>query len=190
MRLLLIDNGTRHLEQLEALLSRHEVTTIEPDGLDEVSVADHEAIILSGSYEHSVVYDQAYFLKEVELVRTTDRPILGICLGFELICYAYGCQLHELAEKIEGAGQVTPTGEGAKIFQGTDPIRVFEGHRWNVEDVPKELVVLARSDSGIEAVRHRLKPMYGLQFHPEDFRYGSDGKMVFQNIIDMLRKAT
>lgn len=188
MRLLLIDNGSRHIDKLQELCDRHEVTTIAAEALPSTDTGSFEGIILSGSYVHNLTWEQDYFLQEVALVQTTDKPVLGICLGFELICYAYGCQLHELAERQAGAAVVTPTGEGAKLFQGTDPIRVSESHRWNVEDVPRDLVVLARSESGIEAVRHRTKPIYGLQFHPEDFKYASDGKLVFQNILDTFRR--
>ena len=79
---------------------------------------------------------------------------------------------------------MTPTDEGSKLFQGTDPIRVGETERWTIDEMPRELVVLARSESGIEAVRHRTKPVYGLQLRPEDFKYASDGKLVFANILD------
>jgi anthranilate/para-aminobenzoate synthase component II len=127
-------------------------------------------------------------MHEVELVRLTDKPVLGIGLGFELICYAFGCQLHEESERAAGAISVRPTGDGSKVFQGTDPIKASETQRWAVDDVPRELVVLARSDNGIEAVRHKTRQIFGLQLQPEDFVYASDGKMVFENILDAFRK--
>lgn len=187
MRLLLIDNGSPYLEQLQALCARHDVITVTATDLTDEAVAAADAVVVTGGYGQDA-YGQDFFLRQVSMIRTIDKPVLGICLGFELICYAYGCQLHEEAERETGAAAVTPTGEGAKLFQGTDPIRVNESPRWNVDELPKDLVVLARSESGIEAVRHRAKPIYGLQLHPGDFRYASDGKLVFDNILDTFRR--
>lgn len=191
MRLLLIDlieNDTKNLQDLKAVCAPHEVTIVRPEALDGVQPDSYEAIILSGSYEHNLVWDQPYFLAEIELVRLTDKPVLGICLGFELICYAFGSQLHELTERVTGATVVTPTSEGTKLFQGGDPIKVLEASRWAIDEVPKDLVVLATSETGIEALRHRTRPIYGLQFYPEDFKYASDGKLVVANILDGFRK--
>lgn len=189
MHLLLIDNGTRQLDELLRLCQSHQVTTISPEQLAGVDGGGYDGIVLSGSYQHNPVYEEPYFMAEISLLQTTTKPVLGFCQGFELICYAYGCQLHELAERQLGAAKVTPTEDGAKIFQGTDPVIVTEAHRWDIEVVPRDLVVLARSETGIEAVRHRNKQIYGLQFYPEDFKYSSDGKMVFDNILDALTKS-
>jgi anthranilate/para-aminobenzoate synthase component II len=193
MRLLIIDNGTAHLDQLQTVCSAHDVTTVgtkqfaaELAGTD---LDGFDAVILSGSYERGAAREQDYFIAETELVMNTNKPVLGIGLGFELICYSFGCQLHELAGRVVGAAQVVPTDEGAKIFQGTDPIQVAGVHRWSVDELPRELVALARSDTGIEAIKHRTKPIYGLQFHPESFKYSSDGKMVFANILDIFQKS-
>lgn len=188
MRILIINNGTRRLEMLQAICSRYDTTTIEVTDLSSCSTTAFDAIILSGSYSHAVSDSAELYATEIELIQQTTVPVLGICLGFELICHAYGCQLVELADKVEGPASITPTEDGARIFQGTDPIKVHEAHRWAVDEVSKDLIVLAQSDNGIEAVKHKTRTLYGLQFHPENFTYVSDGKMVFENILAIFAK--
>lgn len=184
MRILLIDNGVARLDALQAACSKHEVRSIRPEGLADIPADSYDAVIVAGDYRQGLVWDKPYFLSEIELLRMTDKPVLGIGLGFELICYAYGCQLHEMAERTSGAASIVPTADGAKLFQGSDPIKVLETERWAVYELPKVLQVLARSDSGIEAVRHKTKVAYGLQLGIEDFKYLSDGDLVFANILD------
>ncbi len=191
MRLLLIDYNIEHLDRLQSVCSGHELTAIPADRLTETDTAGYDALVLAGSYRHSAEWEPDNHRAELELIRSANRPLLGICLGFELVCSAYGGRPGELAgmsAKAAGASVVTPTADGARIFQGTDPIRVGETYRWIVDEVPRDLVVLARSDSGVEAVRHKTSPTYGLQLFPEDFTYTSDGKLVFCNILELFRK--
>lgn len=191
MRLLIIDNGTKTIAPLQAICSKYDTKTISSVSLASLKLGDiqeFDALILSGSSSHNVAWEADYFQYETDMIRTTNKPVLGICFGFELVCYAFGCRLYELATRVAGATVVTPTNEGAKIFQGTDPIRVHEAHRWAIDEVPRELLIMATSETGIEAVKHRTKPVYGLQFHPENFKYESDGKMVFDNILALFAK--
>ncbi len=80
-----------------------------------------------------------------------------------------------------------PTDDGAKVFQGSDPLCVVESKRWNIDELPKKLSVLARSETGIEAVRHKTLPLYGIQLLPKDFTYPSDAKMVFENLLAVFK---
>lgn len=184
MRVLLINNGGRPADKLLALWQAHKVTVVEPSGLHSLDDGDGDIIVLAGGYGVST-YDQAYFMTEISLLQTTTRPVIGLAQGFELLCYAYGCQLHEQFELQPGAAKLNPTEDGAKLFQGTDPIAVTTESRWLADDLPKTLSVLARSESGVEAIRHRQKQQYALQLYPEDFKYESDAKMVFGNLLDL-----
>lgn len=196
MRLLILNNDTTavgQLDQLQALCAKHEVSTVTSGqfmaDLAGTTMDDYDAVVVFGGYEDGLVWEKSYFIAETEFIMNTSKPLLGIGLGFELICYTFGCQLHEEAERVVAATKVVPTDDGAKIFQGSDPIQVVEEQRWNVEELPRDLVTLARSDTGIEVVKHRAKPIYGLQLQPASFKYTSDGKMVFANVLDSLQKA-
>lgn len=195
MRVLVIDNGGQPAEALETLTQicigrqgdASAVTTVSgaefANDLAGTNLDEYDSFVITGGFLDDSIMNQAYFMSEVELVMGVAKPILGIGSGFEVICYAFNAQLHEIAERTMSADKVVPTDAGAKIFQGTDPIKINECSRWNVDELPRELVVLARSENGIEAVKHKLRPIYGLQLQPQDFAYPSDGTMVFKNIL-------
>lgn len=202
MRLLSIDNSSDNSSDnpsgqsdlLQTLSARHDVTALsgaDIEAIDALVSGDSggfDGLILTGSYGQGLAWDQPYFMPEVSLLQAFERPVLGIGLGFELICYHFGCQLHETSERQVGAGKAVPTADGAKLFQGSDPILLNPAQRWNVDELPRELVVLARSETGIEAIRHKTRPVYGLQLAPEDFKYPSDAKLVYRNIFDQFEK--
>jgi GMP synthase-like glutamine amidotransferase len=188
MRLLLIDNETKHLDALKLLCANHAVDVVKAGDISATDWQEYDGVILSGSYQQAVIVEADSYANEIEIIQSGTVPVLGICFGFELICYAFGAELIQLGDRATGAAKIVPTDDGAKVFQGTDPIRVSEAYRWSVEELPKSLVVLARSETGIEAIRHKTKMVYGLQFHPEDFAYSSDGKLVFDNILSQFNK--
>ena len=108
----------------------------------------------------------------VEFVRQFYRriPILGICLGHQIIAEALGAKIVRAPEPIHGrASLITHNGQG--IFDGMpNPLTVGRYHSLIVDEpsLPSEFVVTARTPNGIVmAVAHRTLPIVGLQFHPE-----------------------
>lgn len=107
----------------------------------------------------------------VEVVRQLGShvPILGVCLGHQAICYAYGGTVLPAVRLMHGKDdQIYHDGQG--IFSGIP--QGFRGARYHslavdVEGVP-ELQVNATSDDGtVMAISHRRHPVFGIQFHPE-----------------------
>ena len=63
---------------------------------------------------------------------------------------------------------------------------VYEMHRWVV--LKNEFMIsLAMSKTGIEAVKHPEKIIYGVQFHPEVFVDGGYGKLIIENFLKIVR---
>jgi para-aminobenzoate synthetase component 2 len=106
----------------------------------------------------------------VDLVRENAErvPILGVCLGHQAIAVAYGGEVVRAPELLHGkVSQVHHDDVG--VLRGLpDPFTATRYHSLAVGDVPPELDVTARTDSGvIMALRHRDLPVEGVQFHPE-----------------------
>lgn len=97
-------------------------------------------------------------------------PILGVCLGHQSICMAFGGVISYASELMHGKSSIISLSDDL-IFKGLDKeITVGRYHSLSLKDetLPKELKVIARSDDGeIMAVKHEKFNVYGLQFHPE-----------------------
>ncbi|HTI33795.1 MAG TPA: aminodeoxychorismate/anthranilate synthase component II, partial [Miltoncostaea sp.] len=108
----------------------------------------------------------------VPLIRALgDRvPVLGVCLGHQCIGAAYGGRVVRARRPMHGkASPIAHDGTG--VFAGLpDPLHATRYHSLVVspEGLPPELVPTAWSEEGeIMALRHRVHPVVGVQFHPE-----------------------
>lgn len=173
MKILLVNNHTVHMNSLGKALAGHqvEVQTYRP-GVS-FNYKDKDLIILSGGGGEGLEIDDEYepgklwYEDEMKLVRTADKPIMGICMGFEVMARAYGAPVTSAGGLVLDNKdlQVSP---GYKKILG-DRIRQYEAHSWRVEDVPADFEVMATSKTGIEIFRYidEKGPRLATQFHPE-----------------------
>lgn len=187
MNILVVDNTTSYLPQLKNLLSKENFSVVPYSDLENTSIEEFDAIILSGGHQFSVEGNQNRFEKEISLIQNTQKPILGICFGFELISYAFGAKLELLQNKETGIINIEVI-ESDKIFSNIPNFQVYESHRWVVKETPDDLIALARSKDGIEAVKHKSRPIYGVQFHPEMFVEKTCGDEIFFNFLNIIIK--
>jgi anthranilate synthase/aminodeoxychorismate synthase-like glutamine amidotransferase len=107
----------------------------------------------------------------IKLLREMEGkvPILGVCLGHQILGYAYGGKVCKGALPMHG--KVTPIENCEKgIFENLPKtFQVTRYHSLIIEEgLPPCLRVDARDEEGIiMAVSHRDVPVYGIQFHPE-----------------------
>ncbi|MCK4429102.1 MAG: gamma-glutamyl-gamma-aminobutyrate hydrolase family protein [Candidatus Aenigmarchaeota archaeon] len=181
MRILLINNHTKHLDELEEILKPNKVITVPLDEIPE-DYSGFDAIILSGGNRYPVKRNDEKFADEIKLIKNSSVPLLGICLGFELICYTYGEQLEKLENMEEGIKNIEILKKD-KLFKGIEKLKAFEKHKWGVKEV-NNLIPLAKSAAGMEAVKHPTKQIYGVQFHPEAISNASNGIKVLENFLE------
>ena len=117
-------------------------------------------------------------------------PILGVCLGHQSICMAFGGVISYASELMHGKFSIISLSDDL-IFEGLDKeITVGRYHSLSLKDetLPKELEVIARSDDGeIMAVKHEKFNVYGLQFHPESI-LTPDGLSILTNFSELIKE--
>jgi len=186
MRILIIDNNTSYLESLKNLLSPHSFSVIKWEDFKYYKLDNYNLIILSGGHPNTVTYSHQLYEDEIKTILRSNIPILGICLGFELIVYAFGGKLKELPEKEKGEIEIEIISNDT-ILKNITSLRVFESHRWIAESLPQELIPLAKSKEGVEIIKHITKFIYGFQFHPEIIVDKKDLK-IFANLMELASK--
>jgi len=145
----------------------------------------YDCIIVSGGPQN-IPEDIEHMGVIPEYIRKPNKPILGICLGHQLISYLYG--------GVIGIGRefgiaTVYIDEEDHILKGLKPkIKAWESHNKAIVKPPENFSVLARSDKvKVQALAHRKMPIYTVQFHPE-VTHTEKGEIVFRNFIEICRR--
>jgi anthranilate synthase/aminodeoxychorismate synthase-like glutamine amidotransferase len=115
-------------------------------------------------------------------------PILGICLGHQAICAAFGGRIRTAASIVHGR-PATIVHDGSGLFHLLpSPITAVRYHSLVVDEpsLPSDLVVTAHAieDGAVMGVRHRRLPVQGVQFHPESY-LTPDGDCLIRNFLGL-----
>src|SRR5690606_6970386 len=129
------------------------------------------------------------FLPEILQEYADKRPVLGICLGHQALYEHFGGSLLNLSEVKHGVtSRVWLTDNHDPLFNDIDTgFEAGRYHSWVCDHatLPDDLLISATDDEGwIMALRHRILPLYGVQFHPESF-LTPIGEKLIQNFVLM-----
>ncbi len=187
--ILLIDNYDSFSYNLYQLIG-----SIDPDirvirndvmGIDEIRSLRPDHLIISPGPGRPT---DAGICEEAILALAGEIPILGVCLGHQAICEAFGGKVSYAKQLMHGKQSMAEVDRECPVFRGLDEkIAVARYHSLSaVEDaLPDCLKVTARAEDGeIMAVCHKKYAVYGLQFHPESI-LTPDGMTILKNFLEV-----
>jgi GMP synthase (glutamine-hydrolysing) len=187
--MILVVNNRSHflpdlLVRLGELRAQHEV--LPNDGRISYDVlAQYEGVILSGG---PLLLEQALYLADIsldlEVLMEARVPVLGICLGHELIAATHGADIERLPSVFEEREDVHIVKKN-DLFEGLpDTFAVQLATHAQIASLPDGFELLATSPSfPFLAVKHSNKSIYGIQFHPEVS--GEVGKQILANFLNL-----
>lgn len=124
----------------------------------------------------------------VEAAKTLgkDIPILGVCLGHQAICTAFGATVTYAKELIHGKQSDVKFDTDCLLFKDCPqvaPVARYHSLAADADTIPEELKITALTTDGeVMAVQHKAYPIYGVQFHPESIMTPY-GKQMLYNFI-------
>lgn len=140
-------------------------------------------IILSGGRGNP--YEPLNLTTNFVALMNFDVPTIGFCLGHEIIAAAYRGRIKRL-EKPQQRKEEVRIIKDDPIFAGLDSteITLVKKHSYHVSELSNDFITLAESASTPnEIIRHREKPIYGFQAHPEVS--GPSGLIMVKNFLKM-----
>ncbi len=118
-------------------------------------------------------------------------PILGVCLGHQAICEAFGGTVSYAGELMHGKQRDIHVVEESRLFRRMGesfPAARYHSLALVRETLPECLRITAQCDDGeVMAVEHREYPVFGVQFHPESVMT-PQGKVLVKNFMDICRE--
>ncbi len=185
--ILLIDNYdsfSYNLYQLVGVLNP-DIRVIRNDEMtvEEIRALHPSHIILSPGPGRP---ENAGIIVEAAATVCRDIPTLGVCLGHQAICLAYGGCVTYAKRLMHGKQSVTRFDTSCPVFQGLPeeaPVGRYHSLAADEASLPDCLKITARTTEGeIMAVQHRETPVFGVQFHPESI-LTPDGKQMLANFL-------
>jgi GMP synthase (glutamine-hydrolysing) len=185
--ILILDFGSQYTQLIARRIRElHVYCEIHPYDLPRATIERlaPEGIVLSGG-PSSVYAEGAPMPGEdvLDLLRGGKPPILGICYGMNVLNVAFGGEVARGEKKEFGPADVRIQRVDPLLAIGGRTTRVWMSHGDRMTKLGPELEALATSDnSPYAAVRHRERPIYGLQFHPE-VTHSVEGKDILRNFV-------
>ncbi len=178
------DSFTRNLEHLLADLDRIEVT--DRRNISDRQIKEAKIIVLSPGPGKPDDYPET---QSIYRSLRGIKPIIGICLGFQLMLQEEGGRIIRQKQVLHGVETEIQTWDGSLTYFGlVSPIRVARYHSLQIAPDSLSLLTSSINITAQDPIRDvplsfedKIRKLFGLQFHPESF-LTVQGKRIIQNI--------
>ena len=181
--ILIVNCGSNKVPYLEDVVNDYmDYTTVSMYDLNKTNFEDFKGIIISGAPILISQVNPDPYLEAFDFLKTIEIPVLGICFGHQILGMVYGA--FPALEKEDRDWQTISFYEESAILKSIpNEVLMMEDHTENIS-IPPGFMLLGSSDQCVnEAMQHRVKKLYGVQFHPEVS--GNMGARLIENFINI-----
>lgn len=178
----ILDCGSSKVPYIEEMVDEFcDFTTIPILEFSAERLQEFKGILISGAPLLITEQNISSYLKQVEWIKSTPIPVLGICFGHQLIGLTFGAFGSRMKEDRDW--QVIEAFEESILFQKLpQEVEMMEDHCETIS-IPANFKLIASSDACVnEAMEHTELPLFGIQFHPEVS--GNHGGIVIENFVN------
>jgi carbamoyl-phosphate synthase small subunit len=181
-RVVLVDCGVKN-NIIRCLLDRGATVIRVPWDYD-FSGENYDGVFISNGPGDPAMCNET--VENVKKVIDGDKPLMGICLGNQLLARAAGANTYKM--KFGHRSHNQPV-----ILQGTDKCYITsQNHGFAVatETLSEdwEPLFTNANDNSNEGIRHKTKPFFSTQFHPEASSGPTDTEFLFDDFIESIKK--
>lgn len=182
MRIYVVDNYDSFTFNLVHYLEKY---------CDEVKVVRNDEVVIEDIYDYDKILfspgpglpSEVPVMADVMRVFAGNKPILGVCLGMQMIAEYYGGGIYNLEEIVHGVPKITIVKDNSEILFKDIPSEFYSGryHSWavNADSLPDCLITTCIDDSGVlMGLRHKDCDIRAVQFHPESVMTEYGEKMI------------
>lgn len=184
MTILIINNKGQYNHRIQRTLKYLNITSELVSNeltIDEIKDKNPIGLILGGgpSLEESG--------NSEDYIAKANLPILGICLGHQLITNYFGGEVSTSNTESYAQIDIEIINQN-ELFKDLAPsMKVWTSHKDEVKNISNDLEILAKSSiCDIEAIKHKKLDIYGIQFHPE-VHHTPKGEYIFKNFYNICK---
>ncbi|MCK5641892.1 MAG: gamma-glutamyl-gamma-aminobutyrate hydrolase family protein [Gammaproteobacteria bacterium] len=182
----IIDCGLKKSHNFSKILNRFEIKnkTIGMDKIVNTDFYNYSGIIISGAPILLTKVNSKKYLNLFKFIKKYEKPILGICFGHQIIGLLYNSHIY-LGQEVRNKEKIEIIKKDM-IFSNIKTNELFQEDHCEYITLPLNFILLAKSNScKNEAMKHKTKNIFGLQFHPEVS--GLTGEKILKNFANICK---
>ena len=159
--------------------------TVVPASVDASELLDYDGICLSNGPGDP--QPETYAIETVRTLLRKEIPILGICLGHQILSLALGADVFKLKFGHHGANHPVRNEETKKV-EITVQNHGFAVEEKSLRNLGLDVTHLNLNDGTVEGMRHRSLPVFSVQYHPEANPGPHDARYLFDRFIGLMEE--
>ncbi len=184
VKVYVVDNGGQWTHRIWRVLCELDCDSKIIRNTTPVGEIDADGLVLSGGAPR-VAWESPKLGNCADYFDRFEGPILGICVGMQLMAIHYGGKAGPAEIPEYGLANVKIT-EPDDLFNGLpSEFFVWESHNDEVKQAPGFTILATSENCKIQALKHGKKPFYGVQFHPE-VNNTQNGEQILNNFVNVV----